>query len=297
MRLRSFVWLVVLLPLPAASSETTVQDGEAVVSQQAPDAEPAELVAASVEDDPDAALTGREIYERVLANRHRTIFQKQEMISTDAGGGSYTTELWTRWKDGRDEEGRPVKGTISKTLSKYTKPSNVRGVGYLIVQKDGRSNDQFVYFPSAKRVRRVSLGDSIMGTDFTIEDIVPREIETSDYERAADSSRDGVPCFVIYVVPKPDSGSQYSKLEVHVEKEHYVPIYTRYWSHDEVEIKHYATKAADIELVDGVWLTRHGTMTDVVESSATTLNVLEIEPNAKIKDSLFSVRTLEQRSR
>jgi hypothetical protein len=261
------------------------------------DEAPGESAISEIPVDPDAALTGEEIYKRVIANRHRTLFQKQKLVSRDAGGAIYSTELWTRWKDGRDEEGNIKRQTLSKTLAKYTEPRNVRGMGYLIVQKDGRANDQFVYFPSRKRVRRVSLGDSIMGTDFSIEDIVPRELETSDYARTPDAERAGVPCFVIDVIPKADSGSQYKKLGVFVEKEHYVPIFTRYFSHEDVEVKRYETDPADIEHVDGVWLSRRATMSNVLENSSTELNVLEIEPNAKIKDSLFSVRTLEQRTR
>ena len=43
-------------------------------------------------------LSGRDIYERVLANRHKAYFQKQHLVSMDSGGASYTTEVWTRWK-------------------------------------------------------------------------------------------------------------------------------------------------------------------------------------------------------
>lgn len=245
---------------------------------------------------PDAELSGEEIYRRVLANRHRAYFQKQRFISGDEGGGSSETELWVRWKDVR-ENGEPKRGSVSKTLSKYTSPRNVRGVGYLVVQKAEPPNDQFVYFPSARRVRRVNLGESILGTDFSLEDIVPRELENSSHERRPDEAVDETPCFVIDVVPKPATGSQYSKLRIYVEKSHYVPIRTRYWSQDEIEIKEYRSDASGIEEFEGVWLTREGTMRDLVHNSHTTVRVLEIEPNAEIKDSAFSERSLISRSR
>ena len=242
-------------------------------------------------------LSGRDIYERVLANRHKAYFQKQKLVSMDAGGASYTTEVWTRWKDGRDDDGKLKRGVRSKTLAKYTKPNEVRGVGYLIIQKEEPPNDQFVYLPSARRVRRVNLGEAIMGTDYSIEDIIPRDIESSEYERVADEAVDGVPCFVVAVHPKPGAGSQYSKLRVYVEQEHYVAIRARYWSLDSIEVKESRTPAAEIEEVDGVWLTRRATMRDLVDDSSTTLTVLEMEPNASIRDSLFTQRYLEQKAR
>ena len=241
-------------------------------------------------------LTGREIYERVVANRYTAFFQKQRIVSMDAGGAYSTTELWTRWKDGRDAEGKTKRGVLSKTLTKYTAPNSVRGVGYLIVQKEETSNDQFVYFPSAKRVRRVALGESIMGTDFSIEDIVPRDIETSDYTRLDDEVVDTVPCYVVDLLPKENAESDYSKLRVYVEKEHFVTIRTRYWSLEGIEVKEYRTPHEEIEEIEGVWLARRATMRNLVESSSTTLYIDEIEPNAELRESAFTVRKLEQRS-
>jgi len=245
----------------------------------------------------DAGLSGREIYERVLDNRHRTLFQKQRLVSSDAGGASSATELWMRWKDGHDENGKTKGGVLSKTLAKYSAPRNVRGTGYLVVQKEKGPDDQFVYFPSARRVRRVNLGEAIMGTDYSIEDIVPRELSTAEYEREGDVDVEGVDCYVVDLVPLADSGSQYSKLRSYIEKGHHVVVRTDYWDRDGVEIKRFAAPAAEIEEVDGVWLIKAGTMSNLVESSSTRLDVLEMEPNAKIRDADFSQRKLEQKGR
>ena len=82
-----------------------------------------------------------------------------------------------------------------------------------------------------------------------------------------------------------------------MENEHYVAIRVRYWSLDGVEVKESRAPAEEIEEVEGVWLTRRATMRNLVENSSTTLTVLEMEPNASIKDSLFTQRYLEQKSR
>ena len=82
-----------------------------------------------------------------------------------------------------------------------------------------------------------------------------------------------------------------------MEKEHYVAIRARYWSLDGVEVKESRTPAAEIEEVDGVWLTRRATMRNLIDASSTTLTVLEMEPNVSIRDSLFTQRYLEQKAR
>jgi hypothetical protein len=250
-----------------------------------------------LELEPAPPLTGVEIYERVLANRHNAYFQRQELVSGDAGGSFYKTELWTRWKDARDKNGKVRRKTLSKTLAKYTSPNDVRGSGYLIIQKLNAPNDSFVYFPSMRRVRRVRLDQAIMGTDYSIEDIVPRELETAEYVRAPDEAYEGVDCYVVELIPKPGSGSQFSRLQAFVEKEHYVAVRTRYWDLDELEVKEFRASAGEIEELDGVWLTKRGTMRNVIENSSTVLTVLEMMPNAKINDSHFSERALVSKGR
>jgi hypothetical protein len=46
-----------------------------------------------------------------------------------------------------------------------------------------------------------------------------------------------------------------------------------------------------------VWLIREGTMASLGEDAATRLEVLEMEPDAKIRDSHFSTRSLESKGR
>ncbi len=269
----------------------------AALASQAPEGEAAASSGDSVETEKDIAnLTGEGIFERVLANRHKSYFQKQRFVSGDAGGGLSQTELWVRWKDNR-RKGKARNGAWSKTLAKYTAPNNVRGMGYLIVQKEKPPHDQLVYFPSMRKVRRVNLDESIMGTDFSLEDIVPRELETSVYERLPDRRVDYVDCFVVSLTPKPGSGSQYSKLLVYIEKQHYVPIRTRYWDLDGVVLKEYSTSPNEIEEMEGVWLTMRSNMRDVTTNSFTRLTILEMQPNAKINDSHFTERRLISKSR
>ena len=82
-----------------------------------------------------------------------------------------------------------------------------------------------------------------------------------------------------------------------MEKEHYVNLRTRYWDLDRNESKEYRATAAAIEELDGVWLTKRARMSNVIENSSTFLVVEEMIPNAKIKDSEFSERSLVSKGR
>jgi hypothetical protein len=291
---RSLVLLLgsLLLAAPAVADSGESTGAPAAAAETESQVDPSAVVPPSAEA-MEAALTGREIYERVVENRHKSFYQRQQLVSFDAGGATSMTELWMRWKDERDEDGKIKKSILSKMLAKYISPRGLDGVGYLVVQKEGKPDDQFIYLPSARRVRRINLAETIMGTDFSIEDIIPREIGTATYRRLPDQEIVGKSRFAIEVTPKRSSGSQYSRLYVYVDKQRNIPIRTDYWDRMGVEIKRYTAPPEDMEEIDGVWIARRTMMRNLIEKSSTSLVILEIEANVKIKDSMFTTRALE----
>ena len=241
-----------------------------------------------------ATLTGREIYERVLENRFQAYVQTSSLISGDRGGAEQASRLRMTWKSFRDENAQPIRGILSKTLVKYTHPFDLRFSGYLIVNNHERHDDQFVYLASSRRIRRVNLrGEAVFGTDFTFEDVVPREVEDSTYERRADEAVDGVPCFVVGVTPRDHADSEYSLFVVYVEREHHVPLRTRYWDERGIEVKELRASPASIREFDGVWVPLSVTMRNLQLDTYTRLEIEELEHNPKLRATDFDLRRLE----
>lgn len=232
----------------------------------------------------------------MLENRFRTYVQTSRLVSGDRAGNEQRTRLkmWFRsFREGGDEHGAE-ESVLSKTLVKYTDPFDLRHSGYLIIHHDGRPSDQFVYLASNRRVRRVSLrGEAVFGTDFSFEDVVPRELEDADYERLPDTVLDGVPCFVVEAVPKPHAKSEYSRFRMAIEKERSVPLRTRYWDDREVEVKELRVERDAIERIRDVWVPRRMLMTQLRNASWTRLVVEEIEPEVRLTRSAFDLRRLE----
>jgi hypothetical protein len=202
----------------------------------------------------DAELTGEEIYEKVLANTFDSFVQTSSLYSGDRGGNEQFSKF-KMWFRSEEQEGVVFeKGdVVSKSLVQYTEPFDIRHSGYLILTKSEETDDQFVYMPSQRRVKRVNLrGEAVFGTDFSFEDILPRELEDSDYARKADAETLGRDCFVVEAVPKEIAASEYSRILVHVDKEWYVPLLTRYWDDRDVEIKELRAEPDSVVVVDGV---------------------------------------------
>ncbi len=272
----------------------------ATVAAAAGDARP--KAGTPVEDalPPGSSLSGREIYQCVLDNRFDAYVQTSVLRSGDRGGATQESRLRMTWRSFR--EGGPDTatgsgadaGALSKTLVKYTEPFDLRFSGYLIVNNAGRPNDQFVYLASTRRIRRVNLRrEAVFGTDFTFEDIVPREIEDGEYRRLPDARVDGAPVYVVEVVPHEHTESEYSRFVIHVEKERCVPLLTRYWDTRDVEVKELTAPVASIRELEGVHWPSELTMRNLQLDTYTTLRVESLEPNPRLSRKAFDLRRLE----
>ena len=248
-----------------------------------------------IASDPLAALTGRDIYQRVLDNSFDSLIQESTLVSGDRGGNAQESRFKMWFQDLRDAEAEQPRGTIiAKTLVQYTHPFDIRYSGYLILSRLDEVNDQFVYLSSQRRVKRVNLrGEAVFGTDFSFEDILPRQIEDADYKRLGDEPANGSDCFVIEATPKDHSQSEYSRLRIYIDKQRNVPLVTRYWDNRQVEVKELRVEPKQIEKIEGVWVPKHLTMRHLKLDSYTILELEQLDPNPPLTKTPFELRRLE----
>ncbi|MCH2186716.1 outer membrane lipoprotein-sorting protein [Myxococcota bacterium] len=241
--------------------------------------------------------TGDDIYRQVVANRFDAFEQIGRMRSGSRNRRFQDVRIRLRYMN-VEKDGSPI---VSKTIAKYFEPSDVRDLGYLIINKRKGPDDQFVYRPSARKVRRVNVrGEAVAGTDFSFEDIVPPEFEDGVHSRLPDQLIQGTPAYVVAVVPHADTESEYSKLVIAVEKEHFVPVQTHYWDNKRVLIKrldvdpssissHQATEKGEAK--DG-WVALSSKMTQLKLDTFTELEIEEFKANPNLKSRHFSEREL-----
>lgn len=243
-------------------------------------------------------LTGDAVYERVLENRFDAFEQIASLRSGAASGGGFqTVRVRLRYRNFRHDDS-PI---LSKTIAKYLEPTDVRHLGYLVINKRSGQDDQFVYRPSARKVRRVNVrGESIAGTDFSFEDIVPPEFEDGTHHRLPDEVLEGRPVYVVAVIPKPETESEYSKLVLAIEPEHFVPIRTLYWDNKRVLVKRLDVDPASITRYEAryddqpkvVHLATRSRMTHLKLETFTDLTIDEFDARPELRDRHFSEREL-----
>ena len=281
-------WLLAASLLAAAPVSTLAA---AVEEPTAPPPAPA------VSSPLDASLDGRAIYDRVLDNRFDSYIEDLSMHSGDRGGNIQNTVMRIKYRSFKKESDR----IVSKVIMKYEAPQDVRHLGYLVINKQDGSEDQFVYRPSSRRVQRVNLrGEAIFGTDFAFEDLIPQEIEDATYERLADAEHEGHPVYTVRVIPKETADSEYSKMEVLVSAKTFVPLRIEYWDQDELKIKELTTDRASIQMFeheeDGELKQIHLAMKQKIVhlrlESWTELTVSSYDPTQKLTSRHFSQREL-----
>jgi outer membrane lipoprotein-sorting protein len=136
----------------------------------------------------------------------------------------------------RTKELEVTKGDITgKGLIIFDNPRDVKGTALLTYSHKTGNDDQWLYLPALKRVKRISSSNksgSFMGSEFSYEDLGSREPEKYDYKWIRDEKCPGesasVDCFVLEAYPK-DKYSGYTRQVVWMDKHEYRPQKIEYY--------------------------------------------------------------------
>jgi outer membrane lipoprotein-sorting protein len=97
-----------------------------------------------------------------------------------------------------------VKNDGDKSLSIFDWPRDVKGTALLNFTHKTGNDDQWLYLPALKRVKRISSANksgSFMGSEFAYEDITSQEVEKYTYKWIRDEEYRDEKCFVFERYP------------------------------------------------------------------------------------------------
>ncbi len=142
-----------------------------------------------------------------------------ETNKRDEGFGDYTTDMIMTLKNKQGKESKrvirgktlEVPGDGDKSLSIFETPRDVKGTAFLTFSHKTRDDEQWLYLPALKRVKRINSRNksgSFMGSEFAYEDIASQEPEKYSYKHLREEEYRGKLCFVgeSYPVDKKNSG-------------------------------------------------------------------------------------------
>ncbi len=110
-----------------------------------------------------------------------------------------------------------------KSLTVFDKPRDVKGTAFLSFSHPTAADDQWLYLPALKRVKRIASNNKsgpFMGSEFAYEDLTSFEVEKYSYRYLRDEACEGGQCFVVEQFPV-DKDSGYTRRIVWMDQAEY----------------------------------------------------------------------------
>jgi len=186
---------------------------------------------------------------------------------------------------------------LMKSMVKFSKPAEVAGISFLVIEKKDALPDQYVYVPAAKVVRRVAAGNassSFFDSDFSYVDLMPlppSQRDKAKMTRLPDADVGGQPAYVIEAVLNVE-GAPYGKLITYLHKEHLTPLKVEFFDGKLAPLK--TLKVKKLKKVKGELVPVEVTMKSEVAKTETHLVITDINPDAKLSASDFTEEAMQR---
>ncbi len=238
-------------------------------------------------------LSGREIMNRNDAQQRTKDEQSQLTMELINKKGKKrvrkVTQLTKTRADGNEN-----------SLIRFLAPADVRGTGLLTHEQSDRDDDQWLYLPALKKVRRISASDksdNFMGTDFAFEDLQPQELDKYQYTLLKTETIDGQECYLIEAIPtdpEEKKASGYSKRLLWIRTDNFVTVQIHFFDKKQEFFKRF--KASEIREIgdSGTWRAHRIVMENLKNGHKTVLLFENYRINQGLGDKFFTRRYLER---
>ena len=159
----------------------------------------------------------------------------EEMDRRDLGFGDTTAGLTMELanKEGQTSTRKlriqtlevPARDVGDKALIIFDYPRDIEGTALLSFTNILEPDDQWLYLPALKRVKRISSANksgSFVGSEFAYEDMLSQEVDKYDYRWLRDEACGALTCFVIERHPRYEN-SGYTRQVTWIDQQEYRP--------------------------------------------------------------------------
>lgn len=241
------------------------------------------------------ATFGLEIAEQTKSQESGFINSKAQLIMTliDASGNTSTRELRQKVL----EMAAPDIG--DKSLLVFDRPRDVSGTALLTHAKIIEPDDQWLYLPSLRRVKRIASANKsgpFVGSEFAFEDLSSQEVGKFDYlwlrDETCPAPASDRTCFVIERKPLyPNSG--YVRQIAWIDQQDFLIRQIDYYNRRDVHSKT-LTLSDYRQYGDSFWRSHDLFMVNLVSGKKTRLTWQSFEFNTGLTESDFDQASLRQ---
>ena len=188
-----------------------------------------------------------------------------------------------------------VEGDGDKSLFVFDEPRDVEGTAFLIHAHKTEADDQWLYLPALKRVKRISSANrsgSFMGSEFSYEDMGAQELEKYTYRYLREEACGELTCTVIERVPT-DRKSGYSRQVVWQDRDELRTWKVEYYDRKDAHLKT-LTMAGYAQYLDSYWYAGEMTMINHLTGKSTDLNWSDYQFRTDLNDRDFTQTGLKR---
>ncbi len=214
-----------------------------------------------------------------------------EMILRDRSGGESTRRFRSLALEGAHSD-------QGKSLLIFEFPPDIAGTGLLTHSQTTRDDDQWIFLPALKRVKRITASNqsgSFVGSEFSFEDMRTPVLDNYSYTWLRDEACPAMPelrCWVVERVPH-DSDSGYSRIINWIGQDEYRLWQTEYYDRKNQNLKTLSLSGFTLH-EERFWRAGRMEMDNHQNGKSTTLNWSGFEFGVALDENDFTTRALER---
>ncbi len=227
----------------------------------------------------------------------------REVDARDTGWGDFQAAMSMLLKNRHGEESLrqmrvkslEVENDGDKSLIVFDQPRDVKGTALLTFSHKVKDDDQWLYLPALKRVKRIASRNKsgpFMGSEFAFEDLASQEVEKYTYKFIRDDELDGKPVFLMERYPV-SKYSGYTRQLVWIDKERYIPLKIEFYDRKNSLLKVLVFRGYR-QYLDKYWRADEMFMDNKQTGKSTLLTWKNYQFRSGLKDSDFTRNSLKR---
>lgn len=188
-----------------------------------------------------------------------------------------------------------VPGDGDKSMTIFNEPRDVKGTASLTYSHATKADEQWLYLPALKRVKRISSKNKsgpFMGSEFAFEDISSQELDKYTYKYLRDDTLDDRSVFVVEAYPQYEN-SGYKRLISWIDSNEYYPLKTEFYDRKNSLLKILEYKDYN-QYLDKYWRAHTLEMVNKQSGKSTTLTWSNFSFQNGLTDADFNSKTLKR---
>ena len=227
----------------------------------------------------------------------------KKMKARDIGWGSSQSEMVMTLRTRKGQEivrqmrskALEVEGDGDKALTIFDTPLDVKGTSFLSFSHSTGNDDQWIYLPALKRVKRIASKNKsgpFLGSEFAFEDLSSFEIEKFNFDYLGEDNLNGQAMVKISMDPV-DRYSGYTKANAWVDTEHYRVHKIEFYDRRDTLLK--TLTISDYKLYkDKFWRADKQSMINHKTGKSTDIVINNLTFDVDLKESDFNENRLKR---